>query len=142
MLFQFNDCLAHPLPLRQMPAKSRAKGEKMSEKTIAILLMVVIVILFAAGSAFAHGGKGHVVSAFTSLQALQKATELYDKLVASGKLVESWETDLQKVGISNRQKGRQWEYVVSFERSAGEPNTVYIFFTAEGEYAGSNFTGE
>lgn len=104
---------------------------------------VVIFTLFSvAGTVLAHGGKGHVGSAFTALQALQKATELYDKLVVSGKLAESWETDLKKVDISNRQKAGQWEYVVSFERREGEPNTVYIFFTAEGEYAGSNFTGE
>jgi hypothetical protein len=88
-----------------------------------------------------HGGITHS-SSFTALQALQKATELYDKLVATGKLAESWETDLQKVDISKRQKGVQWEYVVSFERSAGEPDRVYIFFTAEGKYSGSNFTGE
>jgi len=100
-----------------------------------------LAILFAGGQVYGHGGKTHA-SSFTPLQALQKATELYDKLVVSGKLPESWETDLEKVDISNRQKGDQWEYVVSFERSAGEPNRVYIFFTAEGKYSGSNFTGK
>jgi hypothetical protein len=100
-----------------------------------------IAILLATAQVLAHGGKGHA-SSFTALHALQKATGLYDKLVASGKLVESWETDLKKVDISNRQKGDKWEYVVSFERSAGDPSTVYIFFTAEGKYSGSNFTGD
>lgn len=102
---------------------------------------LILTILLATGSAFSHGGKMHTNS-FTALKALQKATEMYDKLVDRGKLPESWETDLKKVDISNRPKGDQWEYVVSFERSAGEPNTVYIFFTAEGKYSGSNFTGK
>lgn len=102
---------------------------------------LILTILLATGSAFSHGGKKHTNS-FTALKALQKATEMYDKLVDRGKLPESWETDLKKVDISNRPKGDQWEYVVSFERSAGEPNTVYIFFTAEGKYSGSNFTGK
>jgi hypothetical protein len=100
-----------------------------------------LAMLLATAQVYGHGGKTHG-SSFTALQALQKATELYDKLVVSGKLSDSWETDLRKVNISNRQKGDQREYVVSFERSAGEPNTVYIFFTAEGKYSGSNFTGE
>ena len=98
-------------------------------------------ILLATAKVYGHGGKTHG-SSFSSLQALQKATELYDKLVVSGKLPESWETDLKKVDISNRKKGDQWEYVVSFERSSGEPNRVYIFFTADWGYSGSNFTGE
>jgi hypothetical protein len=100
-----------------------------------------LAILLATAQVYAHGGKTHG-SSFTALQALQKATELYDKLVVSGKLTDSWETDLKKVDISNRQKGEQREYVVSFERSSGKPKTVYIFFTAEGKYSGSNFTGE
>jgi len=105
------------------------------------MVILGLAILSASGQIYGHGGKKHS-SSFTALQALQKATELYDKLVVSGKLPDSWETDLKKVDILNRQKGDQREYVVSFERSAGEPNTVYIFFTAEGEYSGSNFTGE
>ena len=100
-----------------------------------------LAILFATAQVYGHGGKTHG-SSFTALQALQKATGLYGKLVASGKLTESWETDLKKVDIANRQKGDQREYVVSFERSAGDPTTVYIFFTADGKYSGSNFTGD
>jgi len=109
-------------------------------RNIAIAILGLAMLLSSA-QVYGHGGKKHG-SSFTPLQALQKATELYDKLVVSGKLPDSWETDLEKVDISNRQKGDQWEYVVSFERSAGEPNKVYIFFTAEGKYSGSNFTGE
>jgi hypothetical protein len=105
------------------------------------MVILGLAILLVNAQFYGHGGKTHG-SSFTALQALQKATELYDKLVVSGKLPGSWETDLKKVDISSRQKGDQWEYVVSFERSAGEPNTVYIFFTAEGKYSGSNFTGE
>lgn len=101
----------------------------------------VLAILVVAGSAFAHGGKTHA-SSFTPLRALQKGTELFDQLVDSGKLAESWETDLSKVEISNRHENDRKEYVVSFQRSVGDPSTVYIFFTAEGKYSGSNFTGE
>jgi hypothetical protein len=101
-----------------------------------------ILILFAASLVFSHGGKEHATSEFTAFQALQKATKLYDRLVDSGKLEESWETDLIKVEISSRSREDRKELVVSFHRAKGEPNTVYIFFSDDGEYAGSNFTGK
>ena len=105
-------------------------------------LTVIFAVLIVAGPTFAHGGKGHANS-FTALRALQKATELYDKLIAEGKLFDSWEMDLEKVDISIRQKDGHKEYVVSFQRSGiGTSNTVHIFFTVDGKYAGSNFTGE
>lgn len=105
------------------------------------VVVVIFTILSVAGSVFAHGGRGHADS-FTALQALQKSTDLFNQLVGSGKLGESWETDLANVEISNLQKGGHTEYVVSFRRSTGDPKTVYIFFTADGKYSGSNFTGK
>ncbi|MBW2585186.1 MAG: hypothetical protein JRE36_16935, partial [Deltaproteobacteria bacterium] len=44
--------------------------------------------------------------------------------------------------ISNRQKNNKEEVVVVFHRLEGDPRAVYIFFNADGKYAGSNFTGE
>lgn len=108
---------------------------------MATIPLLVIGAILIAGPVFGHGGKTHD-SSFTALQSLQKATGLYDKLVATGKLAENWETDLVRVEISNRQKGGQKEHVVSFQRKSGEPNTVYIFLSADGKYAGSNFTGK
>ncbi|NIQ91222.1 MAG: hypothetical protein GWN93_20320 [Deltaproteobacteria bacterium] len=106
-----------------------------------VAVVALLTILSVADSVLAHGGKKHANS-FTALQALQQGTDLFNKLVGSGKLGESWETDLANVEITNRQKGGQTDYVVSFQRSTGDPKTVYIFFTADGKYAGSNFTGE
>ena len=106
-----------------------------------VTLLIIGTLLFVTSPGLGHGGKEHA-SSFTALKALQKATELYDKLVASGKLSENWEIDLVKVDISNREKGGQKEHVVAFQRKTGEPDKVYIFFSADGKYAGSNFTGK
>ena len=102
--------------------------------------MVLFAVMLTAALAFGHGGKH--ADEFTQLQALQKATKLYDQLIAKGKLDQSWETGLQNVTISNRNRGGKNEVVVSFQRKEGDPRSVYIFFNAEGKYAGSNFTGE
>jgi hypothetical protein len=107
----------------------------------AIIIMITIIsIAITTVAAFGHGGKH--TETFTHLQALQKATQLYDKLINNGKLDQNWETGLEKVTVSNRQKGDKKEIVVVFHRGEGDPPAVYIFFNAGGKYTGSNFTGE
>jgi hypothetical protein len=110
--------------------------------SIRISFFLLLILLFSAAVVFAHGGKAHDMGEFTHLAALKKATELYDKLIGSQKLDPAWETDLERVEVSHRQKGSDTEVVVAFHRAEGDPKTVFIFFTAKGEYAGSNFTGE
>ena len=83
-----------------------------------------IVILISTSLAFSHGGK-HKPGEFTHLQALKKATELYDQLIEKGKLDQTWENKLSQV-----------------QRASDEPKTVYIFFDSGGKYSGSNFSGE
>jgi len=100
-----------------------------------------IVFLISASLAYSHGGK-HAPGEFTHLQALKKATELYDQLIEKGKLDQSWENMLSQVEVINRGAADKNEIVVSFERESGDPKAVYIFFNIDGKYAGSNFTGD
>ena len=99
-------------------------------------------ILLTSASAFAHGGKTHAAGSFTPLQALQKAIKMYDQLVATNRLDEGWETGLAKVEISILKQNDAKEFVVIFYRFKGSPTTVYFFFSADGKYTGSNFTGK
>jgi hypothetical protein len=105
------------------------------------IVSLLLVLLILASVAFSHGGK-HAPGEFTHLQALKKATELYDKLIGQGKLDQSWENTLSKVDVIKREKSSKSEIVVSFHRTDGDQKTVYIFFDAKGKYSGSNFTGE
>jgi hypothetical protein len=102
---------------------------------------VLIAFLISASLAFSHGGK-HDPEEFTHLAALKKATALYDQLIGKGKLDQSWENKLSQIEVIRREKEDQSEIVVSFNRAEGDPQTVYIFFTAGGKYSGSNHTGE
>lgn len=108
------------------------------------LLYVVLFGAFMSGAlVWAHGGKGHGSGGeFTNLEALKKATQVYDKLVGSEKFGIDWETGLESIKITEREKQGGTEKVVAFYRSAEkDPQVVYIFFKSNGEYAGSNFTG-
>lgn len=114
-----------------------------STQYITIALTMVLSILWInVGFSDAHGGKKHANSEFTPLQALQKAVTAYDKLIVSGKLEESWETGLQNVEVVTREKNGKMEYRVTFQRNEGTPNAVYIFYSENGEYTGSNFDGK
>jgi len=105
-----------------------------------IIIITIFSIISTTVTAFGHGGKHS--GGFTHLQALQKAIQLYDKLINNGKLDQSWETGLKKVTVSNRQNSDKKEIVVVFHRGEGDPPAVYIFFNTAGKYTGSNFTGE
>ena len=102
--------------------------------------LILMLTFWTISTVYGHGGKH--AGQFTRLQALKKATIMYDQLVNNGKLDQVWETGLKNVTISNRKKDGEDEIVVSFERLEGDPKAVYIFFKAEGKYAGSNFTGD
>ena len=104
------------------------------------LITALIAVIMAATLAFGHGGKHS--DQFTPLQALQKATKLFDQLVTKGKLDQNWEKGLENVTISKRKNNGKDEVVVFFQRKEGDPKAVYIFFDSNGKYTGSNFTGE
>ena len=106
-----------------------------------VVCLLLIVFLISASLAYSHGGK-HAPGEFTHLKALKKATELYDKLIEKEKLDQSWEYTLFQVDVFKRGTNDKYEIVVSFERTDGDPKTVYIFFNASDKYVGSNFTGE
>ena len=105
------------------------------------LTMTMLTLLFASSTTFAHGPKGHANVDFTPMQAVEKSLTLYDRLIDSGKLEETWETELKNVEVFQNRKEEQSEFVVKFSRSKGEPRSVYIFFNGKGDYTGSNFTG-
>jgi len=111
-------------------------------KLVIISIAVFTGIAFITLPAVGHGPKGHGGMSFTPLQAAKKGIMLYDKLVAKGKLAEAWETELADIKVIPRINNNKEEFVVQFNRTKGDPRSVYIFFNEKGEYSGSNFTGK
>ena len=107
-----------------------------------IALIAIGVIVAGTEIANSHGGKTHAEEPFSAFQAVQKATQLYDRLIVSGKLPEDWETDLSSIHVSVRGDEASRETVVLFKRTSGEPDSLYFYFDRSGKYSGSNFTGK
>jgi hypothetical protein len=109
---------------------------------ILVLAIMVGFTLNGAMPAHGHGGKNHAEETFSAFDAVQKATQLYDRLIASGKLPKVWEWELKTIKISTRNTVNKLEYIVQFKTVQESPNSVYFFFDQDGVYSGSNFTGE
>ena len=112
-----------------------------------LAFIIGIIVVFGLNGmvqqpVYGHGGKTHGDETFTAFQALEKASKVYDRLFVSGKLTGDWDTGLKRVTIDVRNSKGQREYVVQFEKSEGDPGSVFFFFDQEGEYSGSNFTGK
>lgn len=107
-----------------------------------LVAMIALLVVVLSGSAIGHGGKTHADENFTAFEALEKGVELYKRLLDSGKLEKGWKKDLESVEISHMKNDDGRAFRVSFHRTHGKPNAVYIFFKADGSYSGSNFTGE
>ena len=109
---------------------------------VTAVLIAAGLIISGPGGAYGHGGKTHAGDPFSALEAVQKATQLYERLIISGKLPEAWETGLSSIHVSVRGAENSRETMVQFKRSGGDPDSVYFYFDRQGEYAGSNFSGE
>ncbi len=120
----------------------RITGSYRLKTILSALVIFSMVATFGAATTFGHGGKSHGGSEFTSLQAVQEALKLYDKLIVAGKLPEEWETGLEAINVDIRQTNGKNEYMVQFKKSEGDGGSVYFFFDQKGEYSGSNFTGK
>jgi hypothetical protein len=109
---------------------------------VAAIWITAGVFISGAGDAYGHGGKTHAAEPFSAFEAVQKATALYDRLIVSGKVPEAWETDLISIQVTVRGTENSRETVVRFTRSGGDPDSIFFYFNRQGDYAGSNFTGE
>ena len=119
------------------------KNIHLRNKSAAIIVSVAAFIMIAGVlPTHGHGGKSHGDSKFSSFMAVQEASKLYDRLITMEKLPEAWETGLTSIVVSIREAEEEQEYVVRFNRKEGDPRSVYFFFDMDGQYSGSNFTGD
>ena len=136
---KFNEAIDRPN--KEVAMRTHAKLP-----TLPFILATALIVagLLAAGvpEATAHGGKTHAETPFSTFEAVQKAVALYDRLIVSGKLPEAWETGLASIHVTVRGTGSERETVVQFQRTSGDPDSVYFYFNGQGDYAGSNFTGK
>ena len=73
-----------------------------------------------------------------------KATEKVKSLAESGKIDKSW-AGIKAVGATQKTFANESEWVVTFKNekvSDVTKQTLYLFFTLDGSYIATNFTGK
>ena len=98
-----------------------------------------------AGKGHEHGPDGsHMSGPITSETATKRASKHVKTLVEKGKLDKSWAV-VNATGATQKDFGMGPEWVVSFknaQESDPAKQTLYVFYTVNGAYIASNFTGK
>ena len=113
-----------------------------------LITVPVLALIFLFGqTALAGPGHGHSHdhhhSPITNEQAAVKATKHVQKLVQNGKLNSSWSGVTSK-SVEEKSYGHGPEWVIIFENKYIEDpkkQKLYVFYTINGKYLASNFTG-
>ncbi len=109
--------------------------------------LLTLIFLFGQ-TALAGPGHGHSHDhdhgPITSEQAVSKATKHVQKLIKNKKIDSSWSVVKSK-SVEEKSYGHGPEWVVTFENQSiedPEKQTLYVFYTINGKYLASNFTGQ
>ena len=113
------------------------------------IALFVSTLLFAspamAGAGHEHGPDGgHSQGPINSQTAIKKAEKQVKSLVERGKLEKSW-ADAKAAGATQKVFAQGDEWVVTFSNnkvSDTSKQTLYVFYTLDGTYIASNFTGK
>jgi hypothetical protein len=110
--------------------------------------LLVSSLLFAspvmAGAGHDHGSGGHSHGPVSSEIVIQKATGKVKNMVELGKLDKSW-ADSKALNATQKTFSREPEWVVTFKNdkvSDAAKQTLYLFYTMDGQYIAANFTGQ
>jgi hypothetical protein len=108
--------------------------------TALLVSSLLFVSPVMAGAGHDHGSGGHSHGAISGGEIIKKATVKVKSLVESGKLEKSW-GDVEADGASTKND----EWVVTYKNdkaSDAAKRTLYMFFSLDGTYIATNFTGK
>jgi len=111
---------------------------------IAVTLCTLSLATTPAFSGADGPGHSHSHGPISAEAAQEKATQHVADLVTKGKLEASWNNiKPTKTEQKNFEKGPEW--IVAFVNSAvtdKTKQTLYVFYTLDGNYLAANFTGK
>lgn len=117
-------------------------------RTISTALLVSTFLFTApafAGTGHEHGpGGSHSHGPISSEAAIKKAEKQVKTLISRGKLDKTW-ADATATGATQKDfgKGAEWVVTVKNEKAADPAKqTLYVFYTVNGSYLATNFTGK
>ena len=117
-------------------------------RNISIVLLASTLLFSAlamAGAGHQHGPNGgHSHGPISSEAAIKKADRQINSMVERGKLDKSW-ADAKVTGATQKafEQGDEWVVTAKNDNASdAAKRSLYIFYTLDGTYVGSNFTGK
>ena len=117
-------------------------------------LLVIMPFLFTgnlyAGSGHSHdkdGGHsnhGHSHGTVSKARVIKKAKYKISRLVKKGKVDNSWK-GLNPVSVTQKKFGKKMEWVVEFHNQGIKDATkqkLFVFYSLDGHYIATNYTGK
>jgi Family of unknown function (DUF6488) len=91
------------------------------------------------GSCHFHGNKPAAEATVTGCAQQRK-----ESLVKAGKLDATWQAvPQQRIEMVDGKKGKEWKVIFKHPSAADKSkDTLYLFFTASGNFIAANFTGQ
>ncbi|HQS59809.1 MAG: hypothetical protein B7Y56_15475 [Gallionellales bacterium 35-53-114] len=112
--------------------------------TALLVSSLLIASPVMAGAGHDHTGGGHSHGPVSSEVVVKKASAKVKALVDSGKLDKSW-FDVKAEGAAQKVSANVSEWVVTFKNEKENDvakQKLYLFFTLDGMYIATNFTGK
>lgn len=113
--------------------------------TTLLTSVLLLSIPALAGTGHEHGpGGAHTHGPISSNSAMKKAEAQVKSLVERGKLGKNW-AGLKASEASQKNFGKGNEWVVTFKNhNEADPakQTLYVFYTLNGTYLATNFSGK
>lgn len=115
-----------------------------------LITAAIVSALALSSPAFAGAGHdhnpdgGHSHGPITSDAAVKRAEKQVKTLVSRGKLDKSWEK-AKSTGATQKDFGKGPEWIVTLKNDTvtdAAKQTLYVFYTLNGSYLASNFTGK
>ena len=115
--------------------------------SILFLAAIIFALPVNAGSGHSHdeqGGHGHSHGAISAKKAASKAKHKLGHLAKLGKIDKSW-ASIEPASTETKTFNGQKEWVVMFKNKKiedKEKQTLYLFYSLDGHYIATNYTGK
>ena len=113
-------------------------------KNLATTLLLSFVLFATPVMAGSGHDPGHSHEPISSKEAINKATKKVHQLAKAGKIDSSW-SKIDAASAKQKEFSNVLEWVVTFTNdkvSDSSKQTLYLFFSLDGNYLAANYTGE
>jgi ABC-type protease/lipase transport system fused ATPase/permease subunit len=116
----------------------------MKNLTAAVLFSTLLFTTQVMAGAGHDHGHSHDQQTITSEEAVSRASEMVNKLAKAGKIDTTW-ASVASNNVEQKTFSHDPEWVVTFKNtkvSDVAKQSLYVFFSIDGQYIATNYTGK